>query len=98
MIDLSGHTAGSRLTVFAHRPAPILLSAGAVYAGNSNTALTEFLRMLRPEGVAVIACPDLQEAARMIAEDKLMDTAYQSLAGPVTPFDIVYSPAVHREG
>ncbi len=26
LIDLSGHTAGSRLTVFAHRPAPIQLS------------------------------------------------------------------------
>ena len=27
----------------------------------------------------------------MIAEDKLMEVAYQSPGGPVTPFDIVYS-------
>ncbi len=26
LIDLSGHTAGSRLTVFAHRPAPLMVS------------------------------------------------------------------------
>lgn len=26
LVDLSGHTAGSRLTVFAHRPAPLLVS------------------------------------------------------------------------
>ena len=50
--------------------------------------------VLRPEGFAVIACPDLQAAAQMIAEDKLMETAYQSPAGPVTPFDMVYS---HRQ-
>ncbi len=26
LVDLSGHTAGSRLTVFAHRPAPVMVS------------------------------------------------------------------------
>ena len=65
-----------------------------LYPNEIPVALKEFLRVLRPEGFAVIACPDLQAAAQMIAEDKLMDTAYQSPAGPVTPFDIVYS---HRQ-
>ena len=38
--------------------------------------------------------PDLRAAAQMIAEDKLMETAYNSRAGPGTPFDIGYS---HRQ-
>ena len=65
-----------------------------LYPNEIPVALKEFFQVLKPEGFAVIACPDLQAAAQMIVEDKLMDTAYQSPAGPVTPFDIVYS---HRQ-
>jgi SAM-dependent methyltransferase len=65
-----------------------------LYPNEIPQAMKEFLRVLKPEGYAVIACPDLQAAAQMIAEDRLMDTAYTSPAGPVTPFDIVYS---HRQ-
>lgn len=54
-------------------------------------ALAEFLRVLDDDGFLVVTCPDLQAAARMIAEDRLFDTAYQSAAGPITPFDIVFS-------
>lgn len=65
-----------------------------LYPNEIPQALSEFLRVLKPEGFAVITCPDLQAAAQMIVEDKLMATAYISPAGPVTPFDIVYS---HRQ-
>lgn len=54
-------------------------------------ALTEFHRVLTDDGFVVITCPDLQTAAQMIAEDRLFDTAYVSAAGPITPFDMVYS-------
>lgn len=54
-------------------------------------ALTEFRRVLADDGFVVITCPDLQAAAQMIAEDRLFDTAYISPAGPITPFDMVYS-------
>jgi predicted SAM-dependent methyltransferase len=54
-------------------------------------ALTEFHRTLDSEGFLVITCPDVQAAARMIAEDRMFDTAYLSDAGPITPFDILYS-------
>lgn len=66
-----------------------------LYPNEIPQAMKEFLRVLKPEGYAVITCPDLQAAARMIAEDKLMEAAYTTRAGMViTPFDIVYS---HRE-
>nr|WP_319493587.1 methyltransferase domain-containing protein [uncultured Desulfobacter sp.] len=65
-----------------------------LYPNEVELALKEMLRVLKPEGYAVITCPDLQAAAQMIFEDRLLEIAYQSPAGPVTPFDIVYS---HRQ-
>jgi predicted SAM-dependent methyltransferase len=53
-------------------------------------ALGEFLRVLKPEGFAVVTCPDLQSVAALIADDKLTDAAYTSPAGPITPLDILY--------
>lgn len=54
-------------------------------------ALAECRRVLRPDGFLVTTCPDLQAAAEMIAEDRIDATAYVSPAGPITPFDIVFS-------
>lgn len=54
-------------------------------------AFGEFLRVLKDDGFAVITCPDVQAAAAMIAEDRMFDTAYESPAGTITPFDILYS-------
>lgn len=54
-------------------------------------AFAEFRRVLADDGVFVVTCPDLQAAAAMIAEDKLFEPAYESPAGTITPFDIVYS-------
>lgn len=54
-------------------------------------ALTEFRRVLADDGFLVVTCPDLQTAAQMIAKDQLFDTAYLSPAGPITPFDMVFS-------
>ena len=38
----------------------------------------------------VITCPDLQAIATLIAVDKLMQVAYNSAAGLITPQDTVY--------
>lgn len=54
-------------------------------------ALAEWYRVLKPDGFVVITCPDLQAAAQLIAEDRVFETAYDSSAGAITPFDIVFS-------
>jgi hypothetical protein len=53
-------------------------------------ALSEFLRILKFDGFAVITCPDLQSVAVLVAQDKLTEPAYISPAGPITPLDILY--------
>jgi SAM-dependent methyltransferase len=53
-------------------------------------ALAEFLRVLKPNGIAVITCPDLQPVCALVASNQLTQPAYQSAAGPITPLDILY--------
>lgn len=61
-----------------------------VYAHEVPLVLKEFLRVLKPDGFAVITCPDLQAVCALVAEDKLTDAAYRSAAGAITPLDILY--------
>jgi predicted SAM-dependent methyltransferase len=53
-------------------------------------ALREFLRVLKSNGIAVITCPDLQSVCALVAQDKLLEPAYSSPAGPIAPLDILY--------
>ena len=53
-------------------------------------AFAEFLRVLKPEGFAVISCPDLQSTCALVAQNKLTASLYNSPAGPITPLDILY--------
>jgi len=61
-----------------------------LYPHEVQIALGEFIRVLKPDGFAVITCPDLQSVCALIAEDKLTDAAYTSPAGPIAPLDILY--------
>ncbi len=61
-----------------------------LYPHEVGKAIHEFLRVLTPEGFAVITCPDLKSVCALIAQDKLTDVAYKSPAGPITPLDILY--------
>jgi len=88
MLDMSAVASGSVDALYSSH------NIEHLYPDEVPKAISEFVRVLKPEGIAVVTCPDLQAAAQMIAEDKLMDTAYESPIGPVTPFDIVYS---HRK-
>jgi SAM-dependent methyltransferase len=53
-------------------------------------ALAEFFRVLKPDGLLVLACPDLQSLSRLIVEDRLDQPAYMSPAGPIAPLDVLY--------
>ena len=61
-----------------------------LYPNEIPQAMKEFLRVLKPQGYAVITCPDLQSVCALVAQDKLLDPAYTSPAGPITPLDILY--------
>ncbi len=61
-----------------------------LYPHEVPVAIAEFLRVLKPDGIAVITCPDLKSVCALIAEDKLTEAAYTSPAGPIAPIDILY--------
>ena len=53
-------------------------------------ALREFLRVLKPGGTLLLTVPDLQAVAKLVAEDRLDETLYESRQGPIRPLDVVY--------
>jgi predicted SAM-dependent methyltransferase len=53
-------------------------------------ALAEFFRVLKPHGLLLLTLPDLQQVARLVAEDRLEDSAYISQSGPITPLDMIF--------
>lgn len=61
-----------------------------LYPHEVPVALAEFKRVLKPNGFLVITCPDLQSVCQLVAEDRLLDTACMSPAGPIAPIDILY--------
>lgn len=61
-----------------------------LYPHEVPVALAEFLRVLRPDGFAIITCPDLKSVCALVADDKLGEPAYVSPAGPIAPLDILY--------
>ena len=69
-----------------------------VYPYEVPIVLAEFHRVLKPDGIVVITCPDLQSVCQAIVEDKLTDPLYGSPAGQITPLDILYGyvPAMEK--
>ena len=61
-----------------------------LYVHDVPVALAEFRRVLKPDGFAVITCPDLQSVCALVAQNKLVEPAYTSPSGPITPLDILY--------
>ncbi|MDA8920718.1 class I SAM-dependent methyltransferase [Gammaproteobacteria bacterium] len=61
-----------------------------LYPHEVGVALAEFYRVLKKDGFVMITCPDLQSVCQLIADDKLLEPAYTSPAGPIAPIDMVY--------
>jgi hypothetical protein len=84
MTDMTAVATGSVQAVFSSH------NIEHLYPHEVPAALAEFKRVLSPDGFTLITCPDLQAVAALVADDKLLDTAYMSPAGPITPLDILY--------
>ena len=84
LTDMSAVDDGSMQAVFSSH------NIEHLYPHEVPLALAEFKRLLADDGFVVVTCPDLKSVAKLIAEDKLTDTAYVSGMGPITPLDIVY--------
>ena len=61
-----------------------------LYPHEVGPALTEFHRVLKPNGFAVVLCPDLQAVCKLVAEGKLLETVYVAPVGPIAPLDMIY--------
>lgn len=61
-----------------------------LYPHQVSTALANIARVLKADGYLVVSCADIQAACALVAEDKLLEPAYESPAGPVAPIDILY--------
>ena len=67
-----------------------------LYPHEVGKALSELFRVLKKDGHLLITCADLLATCTLIAEDKLLEPAYESPAGKVSPIDILYGfrPAI----
>jgi SAM-dependent methyltransferase len=64
-----------------------------LYAHEIPVALTEFRRILRDDGFALITCPDLETVMTLFLEHGSDHVVYQSAAGPITPLDMMFGHA-----
>jgi SAM-dependent methyltransferase len=53
-------------------------------------ALCEFRRVLKPDGFALVTCPDVEAVAAAVVTYGLDHVAYVAPAGPITLHDILY--------
>jgi predicted SAM-dependent methyltransferase len=61
-----------------------------LYTHEVTTALSEFRRILKPDGFALITCPDLEAVALVLLEHGSDHVAYVSAIGPITPLDMLF--------
>lgn len=91
MTDMSSVETGSMDALFS------LHNVEHLYPREVGVAFREFSRVLNDDGFAIITCPDLQSVAALIADDKLLDAACVTPAGPITPLDILFGHRASME-
>jgi SAM-dependent methyltransferase len=69
-----------------------------LYAHEVYPALRQFIRVLKPDGFALIMSPDLEAVAHHIIAHGIAGIAYESPAGPVRPLDMLYGHSRAIEG
>lgn len=84
MTDMAGVPDGAMDAVFSSH------NIEHLYPHEVPVALAEFQRVLKPDGFFVVTCPDLRSVCALVAEDRLLEPAYTSPAGPIAPIDILY--------
>lgn len=84
LTDMSAVASGSVDAVFSSH------NIEHLYPHEVPIALLEILRVLKDDGIFIVTCPDLVSVCKLIAEDKLLEPAYISPAGPIAPLDILY--------
>jgi predicted SAM-dependent methyltransferase len=61
-----------------------------LYAHEVYPTLRQFHKVLKPDGFALIASPDVESIAQFIVENGIAAIAYHSAAGPIRPLDMLY--------
>jgi len=61
-----------------------------LYAHEVHPTFVQFRNVLKPDGFALVMCPDLEAVAEFILKHGLAHTAYVSPSGPIRPLDMVY--------
>ena len=61
-----------------------------IYPHEVPTALQEFYRVLKDDGIVVITCPDMQGVCEAISKDRLIHVLYESSSGPISPIDVLF--------
>ena len=61
-----------------------------IYPHEVPTALSEFFRVLKDDGMAIIKCPYIQSVCEAVAKGKLLEPFYNSPVGPISPIDILF--------
>lgn len=61
-----------------------------LHAHEVPVALSEIRRILKPDGFALITCPDLEQVARLLVNGDMERTVYSSPAGPISVMDMMF--------